>query len=106
VLVQMIAPMMPHLGEECWVALGAGDGSMVAATAWPAVDPALLIEDTIVLPVQVNGKKRGDVTVSPHDDSNAVELAVRSLEFVMRALEGRPIKKLIVVPGRIVNVVG
>jgi leucyl-tRNA synthetase len=109
VMVQMIAPMMPHLGEECWRALGAADGgatAMVASAPWPGIDATLLIEDTIVLPVQVNGKKRGDVTVASGADNATVEMAVSSLDFVTRALEGRSIRKLIVVPGRIVNVVG
>ncbi|MGL4439435.1 MAG: leucine--tRNA ligase [Bosea sp. (in: a-proteobacteria)] len=109
ILVQMIAPMMPHLGEECWLALGGtrnGGADMVASSPWPKADPFLLIEDTIILPVQINGKKRGDVTVAADDDSATVEMAVRGLDFVIRALDGRPIKKLIVVPGRIVTVVG
>ncbi len=104
VLVQLVAPMMPHLGEECWSALG--NNGMVAAATWPLVDKQLLIEDTIVLPVQINGKKRGDVTVPADADNATVEALVRSLDVVVRAMEGRDIKKLIVVPRRIVNVVG
>ena len=103
IMVQLLAPMMPHLAEECWTALGR-DG-LVAEAAWPAFDPALLVEDTIVLPVQVNGKKRGDVTVAADADSATVEAAALSLESVVRAMEGRPARKVIVVPGRIVNVV-
>ena len=102
-LVHMIAPMMPHLAEECWRALG-GEG-LAAEAAWPAVDRSLLVEDTVTLPVQVNGKKRADVTVARDADQAAIEAAVLSLDAVRRATEGRPVKKIIVVPQRIVNVV-
>ncbi len=103
-LIQFIAPMMPHLGEETWAVMGC-DG-LVSAAPWPELDSALLHEDTIVLPVQVNGRKRGDVTVAADADVASVESTVRSLDFVTRALEGRDVRKIIVVPRRIVNVVG
>jgi leucyl-tRNA synthetase len=99
----MIAPMMPHLAEECWSALG-GKG-FVAARPWPAFDPSLTIDDEIVLPVQVNGKKRGDLTIGRDADQAAVEKAVLALDFVQKSLEGRIPKKVVVVPQRIVNVV-
>jgi leucyl-tRNA synthetase len=104
ILVQMVAPMMPHLGEECWRALGCE--GMVASAAWPVTDAALLVDDTMTLPVQVNGKKRADVTVPADADNATIEASVRGLETVIRALEGRDIKKIIIVPRRIVNVVG
>ncbi len=103
ILVQILAPMMPHLAEECWQALGAE--GLVAAAAWPDVDRALLVEDAITLPVQVNGKKRADVTVARDADQASIEAAVLSLEAVQRAMEGKPVRKVIVVPQRIVNVV-
>ncbi|QIJ74477.1 leucine--tRNA ligase [Methylobacterium sp. NI91] len=103
ILVQLIAPMMPHLAEECWRVLG-GTG-LVAEASWPQADQALLVEDEITLPVQINGKKRADVTVPRDADPKAVEAATLALEPVQRALEGRPPKKVIVVPGRIVNLV-
>jgi leucyl-tRNA synthetase len=102
-LVQMLAPMMPHLAEECWRVLEQ-DG-LVAEAAWPVADPALLVEDAITLPVQVNGKKRADITVARDADASSIEAAVLSLEAVRRAMEGRPARKVIVVPQRIVNVV-
>ena len=102
-LVQMIAPMMPHLAEECWRVLG--NAGTVSAAAWPKLDPSLIVEDEITLPVQINGKKRADVTVPREADSKTVEAAVLSLEAVQRALEGKPVRKFIVVPQRIVNVV-
>ena len=103
ILVQMVAPMMPHLAEECWRVLGR-DG-LVAQAPWPAIDPAMLVDDEITLPVQVNGKKRADVTVPRDADAASVEKAVLALDAVQKAMEGRPLRKIIVVPQRIVNVV-
>jgi leucyl-tRNA synthetase len=107
ILVQLFAPMMPHLAEESWAALGqsAGRDTLVAQAPWPAVERALLIEDAITLPVQINGKKRAEVTV-PRDAGNAeTEAAVLALDAVQKALDGKPPKKVIIVPKRIVNVV-
>jgi len=103
-LVAMIAPVMPHVAEECWAVIGGTD--MVAARPWPQFDPAFLVDSDVVLPIQVNGKKRGDLTISRDADQSAVEAAVLALDFVQKALEGRQPKKIIVVPQRIVNVVG
>ena len=103
VLVQLIAPMMPHLAESCWQAIGR-DG-LVAEAAWPVGDPALVVEDSLTLPVQLNGKKRAEVVVPREAGKEQVEAAVLALEAVQRALDGKPVKKLIVVPGRIVNIV-
>jgi len=103
-LVAMMAPMMPHLAEACWQALGR-DG-LVATSAWPAVDRSLLVEDVVVLPVQVNGKRRGEVTVKRDAAAADIESAALALDEVRRHLDGRAPKKVIVVPQRIVNVVG
>ncbi len=103
-LLQLIAPMMPHLAEECWASLGYS--SLVAESPWPQVDAALLVEDSLTLPVQVNGKKRADVTVDRAADHATIEAAVLALDAVQKALEGRVPKKVIIVPLRIVNVVG
>ena len=103
VLVQLFHPMMPHLAEECWAMLG--HDTLVAEAAWPQVERDLLIEHTLTLPVQINGKKRADVTVA-RDAANAdIEAAVLALEAVQKALDGKAPKKVIVVPQRIVNVV-
>jgi leucyl-tRNA synthetase len=102
-LLAMIAPMMPHLAEECWQELG-GKG-LIAERGWPAFDPALVVDNEIVLPVQINGKKRGDLTIARDADQAAVEKAALELDFVQKALEGKPPRKVIVVPQRIVNVV-
>ena len=103
ILVQLIAPMMPHLAEECWVALARP--GLVAEAPWPAADHALLVEDAITLPVQINGKKRADVTVARDADARVVEAATLALDVIQTILEGRTPRKVIVVPGRIVNVV-
>jgi leucyl-tRNA synthetase len=102
-LILMIAPMMPHLAEECWAAIG-GEG-LAAAKPWPSYDPALVVDSEIVLPVQINGKKRGDLTIARDADQLTVEKAVLDLDFVQKALEGKAPRKVIVVPQRIVNVV-
>jgi leucyl-tRNA synthetase len=101
--IQMVAPMMPHLAEECWSALG--HQTMVSASPWPELDETLLEESSITLPVQINGKKRGEVVVPADMDKAGVETFVLEQEFVQSALSGKSPKKLIVVPGRIVNVV-
>jgi len=103
ILVQLFHPMMPHLAEECFAVLG--HGGLVAEAPWPVVEPALLIEDTVTLPVQVNGRKRADVTVARDAPSQDIEAAVLALAPVQRALEGKKPKRVIVVPQRIVNVV-
>ncbi|HEY8594421.1 MAG TPA: leucine--tRNA ligase, partial [Devosiaceae bacterium] len=102
-LVQLIAPMMPHLAETCWQELG--KEGLVADAAWPEADPAYLSDDTIALPVQVNGKKRGEITVPVDADRAEVERQALSLDAVARILDGKPPKKVVVVPNRIVNVV-
>ncbi|WP_321344040.1 leucine--tRNA ligase [Breoghania sp.] len=102
-LVQMMAPMTPHLAEECWGVLG-GEG-LLSQADWPEVDPALLVEDSVVLPVQVNGKKRAELTIARDASQSDVEAAALALEAVQRSLEGRAPRKVIVVPQRIVNVV-
>ena len=102
-LLAMLAPMMPHLAEECWAALG-GEGLM-AERPWPAFDPALTVDNDFTYPVQVNGKKRGDLTIARDADQSAIEQAVLALEVVQKALGGKPPRKVIVVPQRIVNVV-
>jgi leucyl-tRNA synthetase len=85
--------------------VGLGHDTLVATTPWPQVEPGLLLEDTLTLPVQVNGKKRADVTVPRDAGKNDIEAAVLALDAVKRALDGKPPKKVIVVPQRIVNVV-
>jgi leucyl-tRNA synthetase len=103
ILVQLFAPMMPHLAEECWADLG--HTSLVAEAPWPVADRTLVIESMISLPVQVNGRKRADLVIERDADQAAIEAATLALDPVQRALAGKAPKKIIVVPRRIVNVV-
>ena len=103
ILVRLFHPMMPHLAEECWAALG--HKTLVATEAWPKVEPDLLVENTITLPVQINGKKRAEVTIGRNATIAEIEAAVSALDEVKKALDGKSPKKVIVVPQRIVNVV-
>lgn len=103
VLVQCLAPFMPHLAEECWQVLG-GAG-LVAMARWPVADPELLKRDTVVIAVQINGKRRDEIELPSDMSSIELEGEVLKLDVVVRALEGKLPRKVIVVPGRIVNVV-
>ncbi len=102
-LVQIMAPMMPHLAEECWQKLG--QTAILATSGWPRSEKDLLIENTVVLPVQVNGKKRAELSIARDASNEDVEAAVLQLEAVARILDGKAPRKVIVVPQRIVNVV-
>jgi leucyl-tRNA synthetase len=104
ILVQLVAPMMPHLAEECWQVLG--QPGLVSEADWPKIERDLLVEDTVTLVVQVNGKKRGDVTVPRGAENPEIEAAVLALDAVRQALGGKAVRKVIIVPMRIVNVVG
>ncbi|HTO31459.1 MAG TPA: class I tRNA ligase family protein, partial [Pararhizobium sp.] len=103
ILISLVAPMMPHLAEQCWQEIG-GQG-LVAQSAWPAYQDALVAENEVTMPVQINGKKRADLTIARDADQTAIESAVLALEPVKAALNGSSPKKIIVVPQRIVNVV-
>ena len=102
-MAQLMQPMTPHLAEEVWSTLG-GQG-LVSTAPWPKADPALLVDDSVTLPIQVNGKRRAEITVPKDMPKEEVEKLVLQDDAVIRFLDGNPVKKLIVVPGRIVNVV-
>ena len=102
-LVLMVSPFAPHLGEELWHRLG--HDATVAYVPFPTADPAYLVEDTVEYPVQVNGKLRGHVTVPADADAGAVEAAALADAKVAAAVDGAMPKKVIVVPGRMVNIV-
>ena len=104
ILVQLFAPMMPHLAEACWVLLG--QPGLVSEADWPKIERDLLVEETVTLVVQVNGKKRGEVTVARTAQNPEIEAAVLALDAVKQSLGDKPVRKVIVVPMRIVNVVG
>jgi leucyl-tRNA synthetase len=103
ILTRLIAPMMPHLAESCWQALG--HTSLVIDESWPIANPELVRSDTITIAVQVDGKRRGEITIDRDADSETVKATALGVDSVMRALAGKTPRKVIVVPQRIVNVV-
>ena len=102
-LAQLMSPMTPHLAEEIWQLLG-GEG-LIANAPWPVADEAMLVEESVTLPIQVNGKRRAEITVAKDADKAEVEKLALAHEAVQRVLEGAQPKKVIVVPGRIINLV-
>ena len=102
-LAQLMSPMTPHIAEEVWTYQG-GAGLCTQA-AWPKADPALLIDDTVTLPIQINGKRRAEISVPKDMAAGEIEKLALADEDVVRFLAGQPVKKIIVVPGRIINVV-
>ena len=102
--VKLLAPMAPHLAEELWSLLAHEES--LAYAPWPEVDARLLVADTITLVVQVNGKKRGEIVVPADISQEEAEKRALELENVQKALDGRTLKKVIVVPGRLINIVG
>jgi leucyl-tRNA synthetase len=102
-LVHCFAPMMPHLAEECWEALG--HKTFVAESPWPVADRSLIASADVTYVVQVNGKKRGELTIEREADRERVERAALALDAVKRAMDNKPRRRVIVVPHRIVNVV-
>ncbi len=103
VMAQLMSPMTPHLSEEIWHLLG-GEG-LIADARWPVADPAMLVEDEVTLPIQINGKRRDEITVPKDLPKDEVEARALASQAVQKALDGGSPKKVIVVPGRIVNVV-
>jgi leucyl-tRNA synthetase len=102
-LAQLMAPFTPHLAEEIWEILG-GEG-LVTLAAWPQADEAFLVEDTVTMPIQINGKRRAEFSVPKDMPKEEIEKIALAEDAVKRALDGAAPKKIIVVPGRIVNVV-
>ena len=95
--------MTPHLSEEAWHMLG-GKG-LIANADWPVADEAMLVEDKVTMPIQINGKRRAEINVAADAAKADVEAMALALDVVQNALAGAQPKKLIVVPGRIVNIV-
>jgi leucyl-tRNA synthetase len=102
-LAQLIAPMTPHLAEDIWSALG--QTGLVVTAPWPVADEKMLVDDTVTLPIQINGKRRSEIAVPADMPKDEIEKLVLADNAVVKALDGGEPKKLIVVPGRIVNVV-
>jgi leucyl-tRNA synthetase len=102
-LAKLMSPMTPHIAESIWSYQG-GAG-LCAQAPWPKADPALLIDDTVILPIQINGKRRAEISVPKDMPAAEVEKIALANDDVIKFLAGQPVKKLIVVPGRIINVV-
>jgi leucyl-tRNA synthetase len=102
-LAQLMQPMTPHIAESIWSYQG-GAG-LCAQAPWPVADPALLVDDTVTLPIQINGKRRAEISVPKDMPAAEVEKLALADEDVVKFLAGQPVKKIIVVPGRIINVV-
>jgi leucyl-tRNA synthetase len=102
-LVRLIAPFTPHLAEECWTRLG--EEGMVLNAPWPDYDPALAADDEVTLPIQVNGKRRGEIRVARGLEPAEVEAIVMADPEVQARLEGQAVRKIVVVKDRIVNLV-
>ena len=107
ILLRVLYPVVPHITWQLWRDLGFksvhGD---ILDTPWPTVDPSALEADTVALVLQVNGKLRGNLTVASDADKASIEALAIEHEAVQKHLEGRPPKRVIVVPGKLVNVVG
>jgi leucyl-tRNA synthetase len=102
-LAKLMSPMTPHIAESIWSYQG-GAG-LCAQAPWPKADPALLVDDTVTVPIQINGKRRAEISVPKDMPAAEVEKLALADEDVIRFLAGQPVKKIIVVPGRIINVV-
>ena len=102
-LVRLVAPFTPHLAEECWTRLG--EEGMVLDAPWPEFDPALAADDEVTLPIQVNGKRRGEIRVARGLEPAEVEAIVMADADVQARLEGQTVRKIVVVKDRIVNLV-
>jgi leucyl-tRNA synthetase len=103
IVVRLAGPMMPHLAEELWQVLGRD--RLLAETSWPVADPALLISDCVTIAIQVNGKLKATIDLPRDCDQASAESAALADSRIVAAMAGKPARKVIVVPNRIVNVV-
>jgi leucyl-tRNA synthetase len=102
-IVQLVGPMMPHFAEEAWEKLG--HTTLLIDSPWPEADLALIVDDEVTMAIQVNGKRRGEITCPAGSDPKEVEALALGVDTVIKAMDGKPARKVIVVPDRIINVV-
>ena len=102
-LARCLTPFMPHLAEECWALIQGED--LCSGAAWPDVDASLLVEDSVTMPIQVNGKRRAEISVSKTASKDDIEATALAEPALQSFIQDKAIKKVIVVPGRIVNIV-
>ena len=103
IFLKMIAPMIPHLAETLWAEMG--HDTLICEEDWPVANDAFLAADTVTIGVQVNGKVRATITLPANADSKTFEETALAQDGVQKAIDGKQVRKVIVVPGRIVNVV-
>ncbi|MDG1665789.1 MAG: class I tRNA ligase family protein, partial [Hellea sp.] len=103
ILIRTLAPFMPHLAEECWSYIG-GSGLCYSAH-WPIYDKELLVEESKIMPIQINGKRKSQVSIALNTPNFDIEKMALSDEAVKKAIDGLVVKKIIIVPGRIINIV-
>jgi leucyl-tRNA synthetase len=102
-LIKLVGPFAPHLGDEAWEKLG--ERGFLVQAAWPTFDPALTVDAVVTLGIQINGKMRGSVDVARDAAEDTVKQQAMAVPNVAKHLEGKTVRKVIVVPGRIVNIV-
>ena len=102
-LVLMVSPFAPHLGEECWSLLGHGES--LAYHPWVEYDEALCVDDTVRMGVQVNGKTRGEIVIPKDADQDGVMAEAMKVQSVFNQVDGKDVKKIIFVQGRILNII-
>lgn len=103
ILLQLLAPFAPHMSEELWYDIG--EPQSIHLASWPQYDPEKVIEDTVIIGVQINGKVRGELSIKKTDTKEAIEAAALALPKIQEYLSGKTIQKVVVVPGRIINIV-
>jgi len=100
---QMLAPFIPHLAEHCWARLG--HKGLVANATWPRADENVLTDDYVTLPIQINGKRRAEIRIAKSMGEESIEKTVLALPKIKQAIGDKPIRKIIIVPNRIINIV-
>ena len=101
--LKTLSPYAPHLAEELWEQIG--EKGLISIAPWPQYDPVLCTDEEIMIVIQINGKRRDEVKVAKNASAKDIEVAALKTAGAIRFMEGKPAKKVIVVPGRLVNIV-